>query len=59
MEAEEASLESSAEQAEQLLAGLERREQRILDQIEADRVARAEQAARAEVAQRPGLARGR
>ncbi len=53
MEAEEASLESSADQAAQLLAGLERREQRILDQIQADRVARAEQAARAEVRNAP------
>ncbi|MGA7688488.1 MAG: NlpC/P60 family protein [Jiangellales bacterium] len=50
---EEASLESSAEQAEQLLAGLERREQRILDEIEADRAARAEQAARADVRNAP------
>ncbi len=53
MAAEEASLESSAEQAEQLLAGLERREQRILDEIEADRAARAEQAARADVRNAP------
>ncbi len=53
MAAEEASLESSAEQAEQLLAGLERREQRVLDEIEAARAARAEQAARADVRNAP------
>jgi cell wall-associated NlpC family hydrolase len=53
MRAEQASLTSSSDQAEQLLAGLERREQRILEEIEAERAARAEQAARADVREAP------